>query len=110
MMDLESQWEQFMIGDFNVQEMDSYHHQLNHEFDNSIDDDNTVVNVPRCGNLNISTKTKIIYLSSTFVLNDLFWKMKTIDYDSEQEGIIKKQIKFNFTNTDDVDHFEKMIN
>lgn len=108
-MDLESQWEQFMSGDFNVQEMDSYNHQLNHDFDNSSDEDAVPVDAPRCGDLNISTKTKIIYLSSTFILNELFWKMKTIDYDSEEEGIIKKQIKFNFTNSKDVEYFEKMI-
>ena len=42
-------------------------------------------------------------------MNELFWKMKTIDYDSEEEGIIKKQIKFNFTNSKDVEYFEKMI-
>ena len=58
-MDLESQWEQFMSGDFNVQEMDSYNHQLNHDFDNSSDEDAVPLDAPRCGDLNISTKTKL---------------------------------------------------
>ena len=108
-MDLEAQWEEFMSSDFNDEEMNSYNHQI---YNNTIFEDRTVeddVPVPECGKLNISTKTKIIYLNSKFDLNELFWKMKTVHYDSEEEGIIKKQIKFNFTNQTEVDYFESMI-
>lgn len=113
-MDLEAQWAEFMNSDFNDEEMNSYNNQLFKEdiYDsknNKNDDEPNDVVVPECGPLNISTKTKIVYLDQTFDLNKLFWKMKTVDYDSEEEGIIKKQIKFNFTNSSEVDYFESMI-
>lgn len=99
-MDLESQWNQFMNGN-----------------DDMFQDTPAIKNdtfeetrqAPICSPLKVSTKSKIIYLNSTFDLNDLFWKLKVIPYDVEQEGIVKKQMKFNFLNPNEVDHFEKMI-
>ena len=106
-LDLESQWEQFMNTDFNEQELKSYDQQFN-KFD-ELEEKNNNDLCPDCSPLKISTKTKIIYLNSTFDLNDLFWKLKIINYDNENEGIIKKQIKFNFTNSNEVDIFEQKI-
>jgi len=45
-----------------------------------------------CSNLYISTKTKITYLDKPVDL-DIFWKIPTISYTDEKEGIIKKQMK-----------------
>lgn len=115
-MDLESQWMQFMSEDFNEHEMNSYSEQLTitthsdgdsdeHNSDFESDDSS----IPQSSELNISTKTKIVYLNSRFDLDKLFWKIRTIDYDSESEGIIKKQMKFNFTNPSEVEEFEKNI-
>ena len=84
-MDLESQWSQFMNGNDDMfQDKTPMNDQL-HE----------TRQAPDCSPLKISTKSKIIYLNSTFELNDLFWKLKIIPYDLEQEGIVKKQMKFN---------------
>ena len=107
-LDLESQWEQFMNTDFNEQELKSYDQQYNNfeELEEKSCNDSLC---PECSPLKISTKTKIIYLNTTFDLNDLFWKLKIINYDHESEGIIKKQIKFNFTNSNEVNIFEQKI-
>lgn len=67
------------------------------------------INMPKCGNLNISTKTKILYFNFKLSLEDLFWKLPIISYDSMQEGIIKKQMKFIFTEKKQVEHFESNI-
>ena len=109
-MDLESAWEQFMTEDFDTQEMKSYNEQytINEENHDSVQNGNRQ-DVPKCSDLKISTKTKIIYLNSTFDLYNLFWKIKTIDYDEEKEGVIKKQMKFNFLNSKEVEHFEQQI-
>lgn len=103
-MDLETQWAQFMNEDFDVQDIQGFMNSTPEEESNILDAD-----VPECSKLKISTKTKIIYLNTTFNLNELFWKLKTIDYDSEKDGILKKQIKFNFINPQDVEYFEKHI-
>lgn len=110
-MDLESQWAQFMNEDFDMQEMESYDLQLNNSINDSSEEEQKIKesDIPECSPLNISTKTKIIYLNSTFNLNELFWQLKTIDYDSENDGILKKQIKFNFLDPTEVEYFEKNI-
>lgn len=107
-MDLESQWELFMNEDFTEQELQSYDVQA---CDNTsgIDKEECTTLAPTSSPLKISTKTKIIYLNSTFDLNSLFWKLKTVNYDDEQEGIIKKQMKFNFTSPQEVVVFEENI-
>lgn len=95
-MELEDQWQQFISG--NDEELFQIH-------------DKPILKkvAPKPSKLVISTKSKIIYLNRTFYLNDLFWKLKTIPYDEEKEGIVKKQMKFNFLNNVEVNHFEKMI-
>lgn len=95
-MELEDQWQQFISG--NDEELFQIHNK-------------PILKrvVPEPSKLVISTKSKIIYLNRTFYLNDLFWKLKTIPYDEEKEGIVKKQMKFNFLNNVEVNHFEKMI-
>jgi len=63
--------------------------------------------IPECSPIVISTKTKIIYLNQPIELFTLFWNLPMISYDDYQEGIIKKQIKFNFTEKEQVEAFEK---
>ena len=83
-MNLEEQWNQFMTG--NEENL----------FSSLVESKEMKQNktIPDCSPLKISTKSKIIYLNSTFDLNDLFWKLKIINYDEEKEGILKKQMKF----------------
>ena len=95
-MDVEAQWQQFINGDdgdiFTLPEKPKIANKA-----------------PKSSPLIISTKSKIIYLNRTFYLNDLFWKLKIIPYDAEQEGIVKKQMKFNFLNHFEVQEFEEKI-
>ena len=63
--------------------------------------------IPTCGNINISTKSKIFYFNIPIVLEDLFWKLNMISYDVHKEGIIKKQMKFNFNDKNEVRQFEE---
>ncbi len=65
--------------------------------------------VPECSPIVISTKTKIIYLNQPIDLFQLFWGLPMIAYDLHVEGIVKKQIKFNFTDKSQVEDFETKI-
>tara|TARA_B110000305_G_C19465103_1_gene657270 strand:+ start:2911 stop:3918 length:1008 start_codon:yes stop_codon:yes gene_type:complete len=49
--------------------------------------------IPKPSELYISTKTKIIYLTKEVDLYNIFWKLDIMPYDTQSEGIIKKQIK-----------------
>lgn len=79
MSSLDEEWESFLN---------------NEEYDTN-EKESTKIHVdPKklCSNLYISTKTKITYLDKPVDL-DIFWKLPTISYTHEKEGIIKKQMK-----------------
>lgn len=105
-LSLEAQWEQFMSNpNSNV-----FDHSINSYISQNNSKRERTKKIPPCStNLKISTKSKIIYLNKTFNLNDLFWKVPVVNYDDECEGIIKKQMKFNFTSLDEVQEFEEKI-
>jgi len=65
------------------------------------------IEIPVCGGLVISTKTKIIYLNQPIDLYPLFWNLPMVSYDNYEEGVIKKQIKFNFKDKEEVSQFER---
>ena len=70
---------------------------------------NTNINKPNFSELYISTKTKICYLTEQIDIHHVFWKIKVIDYNIFQEGILKKEIKVSCTNQDEVDILENNI-
>jgi len=53
--------------------------------------------IPKGTDIYISTKTKIGYLSSPINLDEVFWKVAVMPYHLHHEGVVKKQMKFNFT-------------
>jgi hypothetical protein len=59
----------------------------------NIDIDNTIA--PISSDIYISTKSKIAYLNQPIDLIRIFWGIKIISYCIPNEGIIKKQMKFN---------------
>jgi hypothetical protein len=66
--------------------------------------------VPKCTDIYISTKTKIIYLSKELLdIYSVFWEIPIIDYDKQEEGIIKKQIKISCNSKEEVDILEDKI-
>jgi TATA-box binding protein (TBP) (component of TFIID and TFIIIB) len=64
---------------------------------------------PVASNIYISTKTVISYLSSEINLAEIFWKIPTINYYSPQNGIIKKQMKFNSTLKSEVEYIQNKL-
>ena len=50
---------------------------------------------PKASDIYISTKTKIAYLNQSINLNNLFWNIPVIAYGLPEEGVVKKQMKFN---------------
>ena len=59
-----------------------------------------------CSSIYISTQTKILFLNKSIDIFETFWLLPITDYNSQNKGIIKKQIKFSFENKDD---YEKML-
>ena len=76
---------------------------------NSILETETKTEIPKCGDIYISTKTKIAYLNQNISLKEVFWKIPVIKYQTPEEGVIKKQIKINNDKASDVEALEKKL-
>lgn len=50
-------------------------------------------NVPKCGELYISTKTKVVFLNKEIDINTVFWNIPVIEYWKPVAGVVKKQMK-----------------
>ena len=59
-------------------------------------------NIPKATEIYISTKTKISYLNTFVDLKNIFWQIPIIPYALPCDGIIKKQIKFNSLNIEEL--------
>jgi hypothetical protein len=95
-MDLNSQWENFdMFGTYDSSNSDKI----------KVEETKT----PKCSEIYISTKTKIAYLNTPIDLYGLFWKIPVLNYETPQEGIIKKQIKISSENEKEVGELEEKI-
>lgn len=92
--EIDDEWQEFMMNG-----------KLSNENDyNNIKSDNK--EIPKCTDIYISTKTKIVYLNKSINLEEIFWKIQIMDYHEAKIGIVKKQMKFNFINKEQVNNFE----
>ena len=67
--------------------------------------------IPEASDIYISTKTKIVYLNvNTIDIYNVFWKIKIINYNSQDEGIIKKQVKLSLNSKEETLLLEDKIN
>jgi hypothetical protein len=58
---------------------------------------------PKCGDLFISTQTKIVHLNQKIPLKDIFWQLPITNYLDWVNGIVKKQMKFNSITKEELD-------
>ena len=93
MLDIDSAWSSFCDGDYNINSVNTI-------------PQNSVNKAPKCGQLYISTRTKISYLSQKIELANLFWKIPIIPYEQPCNGVIKKQMKFNSTCQEQLDNIQ----
>ena len=72
--------------------------------------DNSENTIPKCTDIYISTKTKIIYLNIDLLdIYSIFWKIKIQDYDVQLGGIIKKQMKISCNTQEELNDLEDLI-
>ena len=67
------------------------------------------IEMPKCSDIYISTKTRTCELNSTIDLYNIFWKLNVIKYHTPTEGIIKKSMKFNCNNEEEVKILEENL-
>ena len=64
---------------------------------------------PKPSNIYISTKTKIAYLNTPIDLKDIFWQIPIIPYAKPCDGVIKKQMKFNSLEPEELSFIQEKL-
>ena len=59
--------------------------------------------------LNISTKTKILFLNQSINIHEIFWNIPIIEYWKPEEGIVKKQIKMVLKTMEEYDVYKEKL-
>jgi|UniRef100_A0A6C0IL18 hypothetical protein len=110
-MDIDAEWEHFMSGGdistSSVNNESSRGDELTQSNDNK--GNPTHIDAPTPSNIYISTKSKIAYLNKPVDLLSVFWKLNVILYTNQQNGIVKKQMKFNSSSQEEVDDIQKNL-
>lgn len=110
-MDIDAEWEHFMSGGdistSSVNNESSRGDELSQSNDNK--GNPTHIDAPTPSNIYISTKSKIAYLNKPVDLLSVFWKLNVILYTNQQNGIVKKQMKFNSSSQEEVDDIQKNL-
>jgi TATA-box binding protein (TBP) (component of TFIID and TFIIIB) len=105
MTDCDLEWESFCMGEnnFRTNTIESISNNKNTKDDHSNENSNSNskttfdINIPKCSEIYISTRTKIGYFTKPIDINTLYWKISVIPYQQTTTGIIKKQIKITTT-------------
>lgn len=64
---------------------------------------------PKATDIYISTKTKIAYLNKQIDLKEIFWQVPIIPYAKPCNGVVKKQMKFNSLNPEDLQFIQDKL-
>ena len=64
---------------------------------------------PKPSNIYISTKTKIAYLNTPIDLKNIFWQVPIIPYARPCDGVIKKQMKFNSLEPEELSFIQEKL-
>ena len=94
--EVDDEWEMFLsnqITDNDIEE-DCFENHKSSPLKENVERDLSI-EIPKASDIYISTKSKIAYLNHPMDLNTIFWGIKIIPYSTPEEGIIKKQMKFN---------------
>ena len=114
-MNIDKEWENFISSGYeddisSDDDTDRQFPQINEDFvsaDVSIDFDCS--KTPKASDIYISTKTKIAYLNVPIELKDVFWNIPIIPYAKPCNGVIKKQMKFNSSKTEELEFIQEKL-
>ena len=98
--DVDAEWMKFMS---RCETNDSSSSSSDEQSENDCDLENNSAQVgndepqttPKATPIYISTKTKLAYLTKPIILKETFWNIPIMSYGTPQNGVIKKQMKFN---------------
>jgi hypothetical protein len=85
-MSIDDEWSNFIDDEYNTETLNN---------NKSIPNKTAIVPLipPKCEELYISTKTKVLFLNQAIDIANVFWKLNVINYGTPTDGIVKKQMK-----------------
>lgn len=101
-LNIDDEWSQFLSSG-GEQVIDDVNENVN------LEEINTLLTCPKATDIYISTKTNISFLNTNIDLTTIFWKIPIIRYGMPTEGIVKKQMKFNFTSRDELNQMQEHL-
>jgi hypothetical protein len=115
-MSIDAEWETFMSSANNDEDVSSDEEEI-YDPENTLADEFVSANIamdiqstaPKASGIYISTKTKIAYLNTPIDLKTIFWDIPLISYSMPTNGVIKKQMKFNSTEKEEVEFIQNKI-
>lgn len=109
---IDDEWSSFLTNKYDEETSDDEKNNLHDEFNEDTEELNsTKINnyiVPEPTAIYISTKSKIAYLKQPVDLA-IFWDIPIISYATPQNGVIKKQIKINSKNPEELVDLQKRL-
>jgi hypothetical protein len=118
-MDIDQEWENFIssgqtddiTSDDDDIDIENFNEIIKNEKDEFISANVSLeLDTPKATNIYISTKTKIAYLNTPIDLKNIFWNIPIIDYSKPCNGVIKKQMKFNSTEKEELGEIQMKLN
>ena len=64
---------------------------------------------PKCSNIYISTKTKVLFLNQAIDIQNIFWNIPIIEYWKPEKGVVKKQMKIVSKTKEEYDDYCKRL-
>jgi len=65
--------------------------------------------IPKCEELYISTKTKVLFLNKGIDIYNIFWQIPIISYWQPKEGVVKKQIKIVSNSAEEHENYNNQL-
>lgn len=117
-MSIDDEWEDFIysqntdiFGNTNDRNINSKVLQTNHS--DPILSNPTIPTIaiepPKCDELYISTKTKVLFLNQEINIYDIFWNIPIIEYWKPEIGVIKKQMKIISKNLEELKELKEKL-
>jgi hypothetical protein len=105
---IDDEWENFLSPDYDDGEVENDNNSVVGENEEIISEMG-LTEAPKASDIYISTKSKIAYLNTEICLKDVFWKIKIISYAMPNNGVIKKQMKFNSISQSELDQLQENL-
>ena len=65
--------------------------------------------IPKCDDLYISTKTKVLFLNQSLDINRIFWEIPITEYWKPHSGVVKKQMKIVSKSPEEYEEYTKKL-